>query len=168
MKPGICSMASTEFCRAQKDCYSCSHGRKVFQLLYEYEETGLDPKNMDHWQEMFLAECAGRLLITACKVGDSIYFILPDANEYLGYYVSEAHRVTEVGTRGFWTSAFPQEQTDAMSDFTPWSEMGKTAFLTKEKAAEMLAKDMNVPTCKETGDLCMGCVKGPCESRKEV
>ena len=36
-------MASTEFCFAQKDCYTCPHGRKCFKRLAAYEDTGLTP-----------------------------------------------------------------------------------------------------------------------------
>lgn len=43
---GLCRMASTEFCREQEDCYSCSHGRKVFQRLASYEDTRLTPEDI--------------------------------------------------------------------------------------------------------------------------
>lgn len=86
-----------------------------------------------HLTKLVKARTDGR-----CKVGDNVYFILSDANGYLGYFVSDEHTVTETGTRGFWTSAIPDEKPDAMSDFTHWGDFGKTVFLTREEAEAAL------------------------------
>lgn len=46
LKRGLCDMASTEFCFEQKDCYTCTHGRKCFNRLAAYEDTGLEPEEI--------------------------------------------------------------------------------------------------------------------------
>ncbi len=46
LKEGLCNMASTEFCFAQKDCYTCPHGRKCFKRLADYEDTELSPEEI--------------------------------------------------------------------------------------------------------------------------
>lgn len=77
-----------------------------------------------------------RLVVLPCKVGDNVYFLLQELDGE--WYVSSPHRITEIGTRGFWTSAFPLEKPNAMDDFTSWSEFGKTVFLTREAAEKAL------------------------------
>ncbi len=89
---------------------------KQFAKLNEYEEAKAD----------------GRLVVLPCKVGDNVYFLLQELDGE--WYVSSPHRITEIGTRGFWTSAFPLEKPNAMDDFTSWGEFGETVFLTKEEA----------------------------------
>ncbi len=93
---------------------------KQFAKLNEYEE----------------AKAEGRLVVLPCRVGDNVYFLLQELDGE--WYVSSPHRITEIGTRGFWTSAFPLEKPNAMDDFTSWSEFGKTVFLTKEEAEKAL------------------------------
>ncbi len=93
---------------------------KQFAKLNEYEEAKAD----------------GRLVVLPCKVGNNVYFLLQELDGE--WYVSSPHRTTEIGTRGFWTSAFPLEKPNAMDDFTSWSELGKTVFLTKEEAEKAL------------------------------
>ena len=93
---------------------------KQFAKLNEYEE----------------AKAEGRLVVLPCKEGDNVYFLLQELDGE--WYVSSPHRITEIGTRGFWTSAFPLEKPNAMDDFTSWSEFGKTVFLTKEEAEKAL------------------------------
>jgi len=87
-------------------------------------------------QELAKAKADGRLVVLPCKVGDNVYFLLQDGE----WYVSSPHRITEIGTRGFWTSAFPLEKPNAMDDFTSWDEFGKTVFLTKEEAERALER----------------------------
>ena len=40
--------------------------------LAAYEDSGLEPEDMDHWMDYFRAECEGRLEVLPCKVGDHI------------------------------------------------------------------------------------------------
>lgn len=85
------------------------------------------------------AEADRRLLVLPCKVGSTAYFILEDIEAGApGFVVSEPHPITEVGSRGFWISALPYDKPDAMHDFTPWDEIGKTVFLTREAAEKAL------------------------------
>jgi hypothetical protein len=101
--------------------------------LAAYEDSGLSP---DEVQELAKAKADGRLVVLLCKVGDNVYFLLQELDGE--WYVSSPHRITEIGTRGFWTSAFPLEKPNAMDDFTSWSEFGKTVFLTREDAEKAL------------------------------
>jgi hypothetical protein len=93
-------------------------------------------KALSEVQSLAQAKADGRLVVLPCKVGDNVYFLL---QEFDGeWYISSPIRTTEIGTRGFWTSAFPVEKPNAMDDFTSWSELGKTVFLTKEEAEKAL------------------------------
>ena len=96
-------------------------------------DSNLSPEEV---QSLAQAKADGRLVVLPCKVGDNVYFLL---QEFDGeWYISSPIRITEIGTRGFWTSAFPLEKPNAMDDFTSWSELGKTVFLTKEEAEKAL------------------------------
>ena len=95
---------------------------KQFAKLNEYEE----------------AKAEERLVVLPCKVGDNVYFLLQESDGE--WYISSPIRITEIGTRGFWTSAFPFEKPNAMDDFTSWSEFGKTVFLTREEAEKAVRR----------------------------
>lgn len=89
MPKGICQMASTEYCLSHRDCYECGHGRKVFQTLAAYEDTGLEPEDInlmlrcaaedgetadyDRLRELAEADKDGRRVVLPCKVGDTVY-----------------------------------------------------------------------------------------------
>jgi len=107
--------------------------QEMLERLYEYENSNLSPEEV---QSLAQAKAEGRLVVLPCKVGDNVYFLLQELDGE--WYVSSPHRTTEIGTRGFWTSAFPLEKPNAMDDFTSWSEFGKTVFLTKEEAEKAL------------------------------
>jgi len=107
--------------------------QEMLERLYEYENSGLSPEEV---QELAKAKADGRLVVLPCKVGDNVYFLLQELDGE--WYVTSPHRITEIGTRGFWTSAFPFEKPNAMDDFTSWGEFGKTVFLTKEEAEKAL------------------------------
>src|SRR5690606_1961761 len=107
--------------------------KNVFDRLAAYEDSGLSPEEA---QELAKAKADGRLVVLPCKVGDNVYFLLQELDGE--WYVSSPHRTTEIGTRGFWTSAFPLEKPNAMDDFTSWSEFGKTVFLSREEAEKAL------------------------------
>src|SRR5690606_26021368 len=102
---------------------------EAINRLAEYEDSGLSPEEV---QELAQAKADGRLVVLPCKVGDNVYFLLQELDGE--WYVSSPHRITEIGTRGFWTSAFPLEKPNAMDDFTSWGEFGKTVFLSREEA----------------------------------
>ncbi len=71
------------------------------------------------------------------KCGDAVYFLLEDATDPCGWLVSGPNTVTEVGTRGFWTSGLPRDVPDGMHDFTPWEELGQTVFEAKKDADQI-------------------------------
>lgn len=105
----------------------------IHNSQYEYDGTKA-------WYE----QCADYLLkngviVPPCKVGDTVYFILEDEMVEGGFYVTPAHTVTEVGSKGFWLSSFVPAEDD-MSDFNLWEEIGKTVFLTREEAEKALAE----------------------------
>jgi hypothetical protein len=79
------------------------------------------------------------VIVPPCKVGDKVYFILEDVLEDTGFYVSDAHIITEVGFRGFWTSGHIPAEND-MSCFEFWEALNKTAFLSKEGAEKAFAE----------------------------
>lgn len=112
----------------------CLIGEAVNRLA-AYEDSGLSPEEV---QELAKAKADGRLVVLPCKVGDNVYFLLQELDGE--WYVSLPHRITEIGTRGFWTSAFPLEKPNAMDDFTSWSEFGKTVFLSREEAEKALSE----------------------------
>lgn len=101
---------------------------KVIAGIKEFE--GVPVSRM---RELATADKDGHLVVTPCKVGDDVYFLIPDDMADGGIYVSYPHRVTEVGTRGFWTSGFCGDP-DGMDDFISWKELGKSVFLTLEEA----------------------------------
>ena len=91
-----------------------------------------NPTNWDKPEFMALALLANGAILPPCKVGDKVYWILPDLD---GWHVSK-DTVTEVGLKGFWVSMYTE--TDDMDDFTSWDEFGKTVFLTREDAEKAL------------------------------
>ncbi|MCH5297401.1 MAG: hypothetical protein J1E85_07010 [Ruminococcus sp.] len=76
-----------------------------------------------------------------CKVGDEVYYIFKDKIDRKAInclVISDPLKITEVGTRGFWTSRFPNE--NSMDDFEPWDSIGKTVFLTREEAYNYISE----------------------------
>lgn len=73
------------------------------------------------------------VIVPPVSVGTQVYFVLSDDEEY---FASEPLTVTEVGSRGFWTSGLPHEKPDAMHDFTPWQEFGEGVYLSETEARE--------------------------------
>ena len=70
------------------------------------------------------------------SVGDTVYIILDDDMVEDGKYIYP-HRVTEVGSRGFWLSAYDPPKDD-MSDFFSWSEFGMSVFKAYEETKRNL------------------------------
>lgn len=77
-------------------------------------------------------------VIPQCRIGDKVYFILDDDIVDDGEFICEC-TVTEVGSRGFWVSGSDPAEDD-MSDFTPWDELGKTAFFSRSDAEKEYRK----------------------------
>jgi hypothetical protein len=123
-----------------------SAGQQIINALAAYEDTGLTPEEV---AELAKAKADGRLVVLPCKVGDTVYFLIPELEmgeggfNLSGLFISEPHRITEVGTRGFWTSGLPRDKPDGMHDFTPWGDLGKTVFLTRAEAEAALRKEQS-------------------------
>ena len=84
---------------------------------------------------------ANGVFVPPCKVGDKIYWLLKDREDY---FVSE-NTITEIGTKGFFVSAF-LNNTEDISNFEPWESLGKTAFRTPEEAQQALERLTNYGT----------------------
>lgn len=72
-----------------------------------------------------------------CKVGDTVWGLLEDDFPVHKWFVSE-ERVTEVGSRGVWTSGYYQPQDD-MGNFWDYANMG-TEWFTNRVDAETALK----------------------------
>ncbi len=124
----------------------CSQ-RKVWERLKQYEDTGLEPREVsaivkewsdlctivgecggiDHLRELAEADKAGRLVLLPCKVGDALYRTSPS-----GVVV---HRVANVVYRGLTSRWY----LDTIPNLPYASEeLGKTAFLTRKEAEKAL------------------------------
>ena len=75
------------------------------------------------------------VIVPPCKVGDEVYFIYED--EETKEMLIDVERITEVGSRGFWTDGtiIP---CDEMNNFEPWETIGQRAFLSREDAEKAL------------------------------
>lgn len=96
-----------------------------------------DTYDLDHLREMITDYRECRIFITPLNPGDTVYWLLDDD----GYYVSSGETIADVGTKGFYTNGV----TDlidicATPDFTPWDELGKNVFRSREEAEVALAK----------------------------
>jgi hypothetical protein len=75
----------------------------------------------------FLEDVAKRV-----RIGDKVYFVLEDDIPEHRFFLSE-ETVTDVSDRGIFTSAFDPAEDDH-GNFTPWDEIGKEVFRTKQEA----------------------------------
>lgn len=141
--------------------------QNILARLAAYEDTGLDPENMSHWKEMFLAECDGRLLILPCKVGDTVYTRNHRGRIVDGKVVSIHENLSLLGAGGFvFTVNYPEYNGTAESGLNPEflpsrgiyrnGDFGETVFLTREEAEAAIAKDTNVPTSKDAAHTNVG------------
>ena len=109
----------------------------VIDRLAAYEDTGLNPENMAHWEEFFKAECEGRLLILPCKVGDTVYWL------HNGIITEcRVHRI-QLNRTGLFICLKSKVSHGA---FRVDICLGRSVFLTREEAEATLAKDNDVPT----------------------
>lgn len=132
---------------------ACSQ-RKVWERLKAYEDTGCSPEDFDKlcrdmsdlrmaiglrtYEAVRDVIKAGRLVVLPCKVGDTVYFLLEDLPVYYpetnGWWISE-EEVTEICTSGLCVDPF-----GAFGEvrFYPFTDFGKTIFLTLEEAEAAL------------------------------
>ncbi len=121
-------------------CKDCIH----YEMCQTLEDNGQANKIHPRCCSCFADR--SKFIKLPCKVGDTVYYIFKaeiDRNAINGFIVSEPIKITEVGTRGFWTSAFPNEHPDDMDNFEPWDSIDKTVFLTKEAAEQALRGENN-------------------------
>lgn len=111
--------------------------RPAVERLAVIEDILGDDYDLERLLELMNAEQKGRLFITPVKPGDDVYWLLEDD----GWYISDPKIVADVGTKGFYTNGVLNlvNLSDNL-DFTPWDEIGKTVFLSREAAEAALAK----------------------------
>lgn len=75
---GYCEVYCDHYtsCFSEPDVCKRKHEVQLYERLKAYESTGLEPENMAHWEEQFIAECEGRLLVLPCKVGDTVFRLI--------------------------------------------------------------------------------------------
>ena len=131
---------------------SCS-ARKVWERLKAYEDTGLEPEeiDMDHeaaeqlrqlcrdydldrLEKLAEADRAGRLVVPPCKAGDTVYEVT--SRKTISEYRVKAIRVELFCTFIEWdiVAGFVDKSIFGV----PVDEIGKTVFLTHEEAKKAL------------------------------
>ncbi len=76
------------------------------------------------------------VIVPPCKVGDTVYCLIEDDIPTHRFYLS-SEKVVEVCSKGFFTSAFFPAGED-LGEYTSYTEIGDTVFLTKEEAERAL------------------------------
>lgn len=102
------------------------HTGSITTRLAEYEDTGLDPEEVERYAK---AEKEGRLLVLPCKVGDMVYF--RRGRDIIGDTVE---RIVLDGMNQVFVGA---HKVFIFRDF------GKTVFLTREDAEKALEGTKN-------------------------
>lgn len=86
-------------------------------------------------RELAEADRDGRVVVLPCKVGDTVYFVLKDSPQFYpdtnGWYIGES-KVLTVTDKGFCDGEVGGDC------ITPWDELGRTVFLTREEAEQAL------------------------------
>ena len=100
--------------------------KKILNRLAAYEETGMEPDDMGHWMDWFRAECEGRMVVLPCKAGDHVWVDGREAvvENFFGY---ETERYLHA-----------QFYDNMQYIDIPFTEIGKTVFLTSEEAEAAL------------------------------
>ena len=80
---------------------------------------------------------ANGVVVPPCKVGDVVYFVIEDDETEEGKYISK-QQINDVSTRGIFVSDSLLEENCGC--FEPYSNFGKTVFLTREEADKALGK----------------------------
>lgn len=138
-KNGGYYMKCSEYCeREETMCIECERSDEIVDRLGAIEDILGDDYDLDRLRELVEADRDGRCVMLPCKTGDPVWFKIEDTD---GEYISE-DRVTESGTRGFWTSGI-LDVPEGMHLFTEWNEIGKTVFLTREAAEAELKGDLH-------------------------
>lgn len=78
---------------------------------------------------------ANGVVVPPCKVGDMVYFVIEDDVTEEGKYISK-QQINDVSTKGIFVSDSLTEENCGI--FIPFSDFGKTAFLSEEEAERAL------------------------------
>lgn len=84
-----------------------------------------------------VADCllANGVVALPCKVGDMVYFVFEDDVTEEGKYISK-QQINDVSTKGIFVSDSLTEENCGI--FIPFSDLGKTAFISEEEAERAL------------------------------
>lgn len=88
--------------------------------------------SFEHTADVLLAN---GVVCLPCKVGDTVYFIIDNDESDEGKYISK-QQINDVSTRGIFVSDSLSEEN--CNDFIPYSDFGKSVFLSEEEAEQAL------------------------------
>ena len=113
-------------CHDQGGCTKGCIVPRIYARLASYEDSGLEPEDMSHWMDYFRAECEDRLVVLPCKAGDHVWVDSREAivENFFGY---ETERYLHA-----------QFYDNMQYIDIPFTEIGKTVFLTREEAEAAL------------------------------
>lgn len=86
------------------------------------------------------SENKGTMIIAPVRIGDYVYFLLEDDFPVHKWFYSE-EKVTEVCSRGFFTSAFYPAKDD-FGNYTRYDEIGTEVFLSEDAAIRAVKERM--------------------------
>lgn len=125
---------------------SSIHSIAALEKLAAYEDTGIDPEEIEYRQDVCLwipedrfaeiinAEADGRLVVLPCKVGDTVYVEWSDGLEYDKSVVEKI----SIGADGQARFLIPAYLHSHSASWYQTSDFGKTVFLTREEAEATL------------------------------
>ena len=124
----------------QKTCKDCIH----YDVCLLERDNNKDKLTADGLFKKAEEDCAyfkdkSRIVELPCKVGDKVFYIYSetDGEKVIG----GPDEIIEVGSKGYWMSSVVNEKN--MDIFTPYTELGKTEFLTREEAEIALERMKN-------------------------
>lgn len=133
-----------DFC----DCGTCDVFSEMIQRLGTYEDTGLEPEEINKWKtalskltnvtgdrllEIANAESEGRLIVLPCKVGDELWFLLDGK--------LRCETIDRVSLDMTDEDDIPFTRVYTMSTNLMFEDIGRLAFLTRESAEAALGGD---------------------------
>lgn len=142
---GYCEVYCDRYtsCFSEPDACERKYEVQLYERLKDYEGTGLEPEeivvlrkmyrayteqldgmSIQRFLDLVQAENEGRLVVLPCKAGDAVYELAHGYVEKAMVHRTESRVITSLYS--FWES-----------------DIGKTAFLTREEAEAALAKGGN-------------------------
>ena len=94
----------------------------------------LMPESIDRIAEQLINS---GVFVPPCNIGDKLYIVLYD--DGIGEHFISADTITAITTTGVFTSCFAPARSD-FGNFTDYSELGKSAFLSPDDAERALAE----------------------------